>query len=177
MNRHLCGVVRIFFLGVACCIYLAGQSASGDSILPEESNYRVGVWSLKFTNRISEISSSDLANILEISSNLVVSVRDGTNDISVEGVVLQVQPGTQSVCDVTANNITTRYELSCAARQIPFAAISLHIYENINLAGGKYFAARDIIVTTDGQPNLLPCVLDDSNKSDLFRFVAINKDG
>ena len=132
---------------------------------------------MKFTNRISEISISDLENILVISSNLVVSVRDGTHDISVEGVVVKVHPGIQSVCDVTANNITTRYEVSCAARQIPFAAISLHIYENINSTGGKYFASRDMLVTTDGQPNLLPCVLDDSNKSDLYRIVAIMKDG
>jgi len=158
------------------CVYFIGKSIVGGELASEPTEFRIGVWSLQFTNRVNQVTNADITNIVGISSDLMVTLQDGIAGVNIEGVVVSVKSGHQTTCDVVIDNHTTRYKLFCIEQQPPFATVTLSVLEDINKDKGKCFAVEGKWIGTDGQLNLLPVPVDSQNKTDSCRFIAVVKE-
>lgn len=166
----------LLFLGI-CVVFFIGQCVIGGELASEPNEFRIGVWSLRFTNRVNQITNADITNMVEISSSLVVTLRDGVAGVHIDGVVVNVKSGQQTTCDIIVDNHIKRYEVSCMEQQPPFATVTIRIYEDINKGVRGYYATEGgLPIATDGQLNLLPVPVDNHNKTDICRFIAIIKD-
>ncbi|MFC1453719.1 hypothetical protein ACFLQL_00915 [Verrucomicrobiota bacterium] len=181
MHRITKGSKNVLLL-LGICVFFIGKSIVAGELASEPSEYRIGFWRLQFANRTNGITYANITNIVGISSNLMVSLRDGVTDVHIDGVVVDVKSGQQTTCDVFSDNNMTRYKLSCIEakeQQLPFATVivTYRVDEYINKAefkGGT--GGEGLRITPDGQLAILPGLGDKQNKTDNYSLIAIIKD-
>lgn len=162
----------LLFLGI-CVVFFVGQYVIGGELASEPTEFRVGVWSLRFTNRVNQITNADITNLVGISSSLLVTLRDDVAGVHLDGVVVNLKSGQQTTCDIIADNHIKRYEVSCIEQQPPFVTMKIRVHDDINKEVSGYYAMEGFPIATDGQLNLLPGLVDNQNKTDICFFIAI----